>query len=306
VSSTAQDRRNALLFVAAALGLLLLAIGLLSARSLSERQRRYVVAFTESVTGLEPSSVVRYRGVPVGQVRDIRLRAGSLDVVEVEVGIRADLGLKQDTRAQLRPQGITGLYALELLGGSAGAPDLEEGGTLLAEVSILSTLEATLRDVADMARGLRGSEAEARATVRELRDALVATRDAARGIQATAAAVGTGVEAGVQALRDTTSDLRALLAEPAWREAGPELVGALRDLRRATGAVERAASAVSEVGEQNQADLRALVLDLRRAGGDVRAVARRVRESPASLLVEHPRPDKPFPDPLPAHSEEAP
>lgn len=306
MSTTAEDRRNALLFVTAAGALLATLVGIIGARRLSVRERPYVVVFHESVSGLEPASVVEYKGVPIGAVRDIRLRAGTVDEVEVVLGVRADIPIKADMRAQLRAQGITGLYQLELVGGTLGAPDLEPGGRIPAEPSLLSTLEAALRDVAEMARGLRDEGGHAADALRELRGALVATRDAARAVEGTAAAIGTDVRAGVTTLRGVGDDVRGLLADPAWRSVGPDLASALQELRAAAAAIESAAAVVARVGEESEGDVRAALHDLRRTSGDLRAVARKLRESPASLVVEHPPVEKPFPDPPPARPKQAP
>ncbi len=305
MSISAEDRRRAIAFLAGSAVLLILILAALFARRFSYQERRVHVLFRESVAGLEPSSVVTYKGVPVGFVRHIELRPDTLDVVVVEVGLRPDAPIKADARARLAPVGITGGYRLMLDGGSPGAPPVREGATLQAAPSILSTAGSTIEDVALLAHDLRGSGAQVEAALEELRLTLVALREGVGTASATAAAIGTDVRTGVEALRATTDDVRAVVSDPAWRSLGPALLAAIEDLRRATATLDRAAASVAAIGEENRGDVRAILEELRRASVDVRGAARRVRDTPSSLVFDRAPPEKPFPDPLPARHEEA-
>jgi phospholipid/cholesterol/gamma-HCH transport system substrate-binding protein len=306
VSVPAEDRRRAIGFLVASAVLLALVLVAIGARRFAREERTVFALFSESVSGLEASSVVTFKGVPIGFVRDIQLRPGSLDVVAVELGLRKDIPIKVDTRAQLKPQGITGAYQLQLDGGSPDAPELAEGGTITATPSILSTAGATLEDVAVLARDLRDSGAQVEAVLEELRRALVSVRAGADTATATVAAIGTDVHAGIESLRATTEDVRAVVADPAWRSIGPALLAAIEDLRRATATLDRAAASVAAIGEESRDDVRAILAELRRASGHVRGAAGRVRDSPSSLLFDRAPPEKAFPDPLPDPHEEAP
>jgi len=73
--------------------------------------------FTGDVTGLGVGSAVRYRGVPVGTVRDIRLDPTNVEQVQVLMDVSADAPIKEDTIAQLALQGITGVAFIQLTGG---------------------------------------------------------------------------------------------------------------------------------------------------------------------------------------------
>jgi phospholipid/cholesterol/gamma-HCH transport system substrate-binding protein len=74
---------------------------------------RYDILFEEAVTGLELDSNVRYRGVPVGRVRDIRIDPANIERIRVTIEVRADTPVKTDTKATLELQGLTGgIYVL--------------------------------------------------------------------------------------------------------------------------------------------------------------------------------------------------
>lgn len=85
--------------------------------------KRYDILFQESVTGLELDSNVRYRGVPVGRVRDIRIDPENIEVIRVTIEVRGDTPVKVDTKASLELQGLTGgIYVLLNQGTQGAAP----------------------------------------------------------------------------------------------------------------------------------------------------------------------------------------
>ncbi|HZU96352.1 MAG TPA: MlaD family protein [Planctomycetota bacterium] len=301
--STARDRRHAIAFVAAALLLLGIVFGLLGGLRLARPDHTYFVAVPDSIAGLRPGSTVEYKGVPVGLVRAISFRGGSVEAVQVEVAIRRGVPIKTDTKATLRPQGITGLNILELTGGTSAAPDLPEQGVIPIEPSFLTELETTAHDVATLVRRLGATtaaiESEAAPAIADLRAGLVAFRGAARALEATTGVIGSDVAASAQAFNMTAGDLHGILADPAWRSLGGEVLAAVQEIRRTVEKLERVAHEVEGSAGENRADVRAAVENLKRATGDLRIAARRVRESPASLVVEHPPVEKPIPDPTP-------
>lgn len=76
----------------------------------------YYVHLSESVAGLNIDAAVKYRGVDVGSVVRIGLKADNPEVVELLIKIRQDIPIKTDTTAALNFYGITGLGYIELQG----------------------------------------------------------------------------------------------------------------------------------------------------------------------------------------------
>jgi phospholipid/cholesterol/gamma-HCH transport system substrate-binding protein len=86
----------------------------------------YDIYFGEAVTGLQKGGAVRYQGVEVGRVEDIRIDPS--DIQRVKVRVRVDRGtpIREDATATLELQGITGLVFVQIKGGSNEAAMLPE------------------------------------------------------------------------------------------------------------------------------------------------------------------------------------
>ncbi len=111
----------------------------------------YDVSFGSAVTGLQSGARVTYQGVPVGRVTDIRFDAARLERVLVRVEVDPTTPVTDDTTAQLAPQGITGLFFVQLLPGSEGSPrlvtDAAEPAIILATPSPLDRLATDFPEI---------------------------------------------------------------------------------------------------------------------------------------------------------------
>ena len=88
--------------------------------------KKYFIYFNESVSGLNINSPVKYRGVNVGKVEDIRISTKNTQEIEVLVSIVSTTPIKESTLATLNAQGITGLVFIDLSLGDANSPNLEK------------------------------------------------------------------------------------------------------------------------------------------------------------------------------------
>lgn len=106
---------------------------------------RYDIYFTGNVSGLRVGSTVSYRGVPAGEVIDVRVDPGNVERVLTTIEVPAETPIRADTVASLRLQGITGGLNVLLSGGTQGAAALvpepgRERAVIAAEVSTLEQL----------------------------------------------------------------------------------------------------------------------------------------------------------------------
>lgn len=86
----------------------------------------FKIYFTESVSGLNIDSPVKYRGVTIGKVTKMRINPVNIEEIQVDVLVESEAPIKTDTVAKLKAQGITGLSYIDLSQGSKNAQLLRD------------------------------------------------------------------------------------------------------------------------------------------------------------------------------------
>ena len=104
-------------------GVLWLASGGASRKSFDH----YLAVVDESVAGLNLNAPVKYNGVDVGRVDEIRLDAANPQRVNLLFAIEHDTPVREDTVAVLKVQGLTGIAYVELSAGMRDSPLLRPG-----------------------------------------------------------------------------------------------------------------------------------------------------------------------------------
>ncbi|MDP3651978.1 MAG: MlaD family protein [Rhodoferax sp.] len=108
----------------------------------------YLAVEEESVAGLNLNAPVKYNGVDVGKVQDIRLDTRNPARVNLLFAIERGTPIKEDTVAVLKTQGITGIVYVELNGGAPDAPPLRAAaGARYPEIRTKPSLSARLENV---------------------------------------------------------------------------------------------------------------------------------------------------------------
>jgi phospholipid/cholesterol/gamma-HCH transport system substrate-binding protein len=116
------------IFIFLSLIALLILIGVLTSQRFLEKRDTYYIAFEDvSVGGLEIGSPVKYLGIKVGVVDDIRIDPKDVARVIITVELKAGTPVKTDARADINTVGITGLKTIEIRGGSNQAELLKPG-----------------------------------------------------------------------------------------------------------------------------------------------------------------------------------
>ena len=132
------------LLVALIAGVLWLASG----GGFQKKYDSYLSMVNESVAGLNLNAPVKYRGVDVGKVSDIKLDPVNPAQVRLIFAIEHGTPIKESTTAMLKTQGLTGIAYVELDGGTADSPPLRatEPGRL-PEIPTKPSLSARLENV---------------------------------------------------------------------------------------------------------------------------------------------------------------
>lgn len=247
----------------------------LTRANFAEAPNRYLVYFTGSVSGLQVGSTVRYRGVPVGSVTDIRIDPDNVEQVRVAADIAAGTPIKQDTVATLGLQGITGVAYIQLSGGSMGAPPLstteKQGFPVIA--SKPSGIEQVLEKAPELLeRAVTISERLTRLLDDRNLKAVGDTLENLRSLSTAVADRGTEIDQvltdtreAIAALRDASRSIAAL-TEDLQRRVGPIAEGAqkgigdfelaMADARRTVAAYSSVADGLNKLVEDNRIPLR--------------------------------------------------
>ncbi len=85
----------------------------------------YDIVFYGPVRGLSEGGEVHFNGIRVGEVTDLNLDPKKGDQVIARVRLDATTPVRVTSRAQLEPQGITGLNYIQITAGTEGSPYLK-------------------------------------------------------------------------------------------------------------------------------------------------------------------------------------
>jgi phospholipid/cholesterol/gamma-HCH transport system substrate-binding protein len=109
----------------------------------------YRVVFDGSVSGLRTGGSVLFNGIRVGEVSELKLNADLPQQVAVLIAIDKSVSVRSDTQAGIEFQGLTGIAAVTLSGGTATLPTLQ--GSKSAPPTLVAARSAT-QDITQGAR----------------------------------------------------------------------------------------------------------------------------------------------------------
>jgi phospholipid/cholesterol/gamma-HCH transport system substrate-binding protein len=263
---------------------------------------RYEVYFDGTVSGLERGSAVRYLGVGVGRVVDMRIDPRDSSRVMVIVDIDATTPVSDQTVAELSLQGVTGLLYIDLLRHKPGRP--EQALVPSYKYPVIragpSRLQALLQSLPDLAT--------AAADLVERADRLLSDNN----LSAFSSALANIDKASV-GLPDTLHDLNGLLGELRTATAqsgvsakdlggvidtaGPDIEATMQRLHSVSDNLARATNLVDKIIADNRQDIRSFTRDSlpelerflregRAAAQEIRALSTSLRENPSELLYQ--------------------
>jgi phospholipid/cholesterol/gamma-HCH transport system substrate-binding protein len=266
--------------------------------------QRYEIYFEGSVSGLTLGSTVRFLGVDVGRVHDIRVDRRAAGRVQVIADIDSEAPVTEQTVAELSLQGVTGLLYIDLLGqpGSKKLIDDVPGERYPVIASVRSNFDVFVSSLPDAVA--RAGEVAQRVNLVLSDENIKAMSLTVANIEAASRTLpGTMREIDLLAkdLRVAAGEVRAVAASvrQLTDTAAPEATVALQRVRVAADNLATTTARLDQLLAESQRDVRAftrdglpefeqLVRDSRAAAGEFQALMRSLRENPSQLVYEPP------------------
>lgn len=266
--------------------------------------QRYEIYFEGSVSGLTEGSTVRFLGVDVGRVRDIRVDRRAAGRVLVIADIDSEAPVTKQTVAELSLQGVTGLLYIDLLGqpGTKRLIDDVPGQSYPVIASVRSNFDVFVSSLPDVVAG--AGEVAQRVNMVLSDDNIAALSRMVANIEAASRTLpGTMREIDLLAkdLRAASGEVRAVAASvrALTENAAPEATVALQRVRVAADNLATATTRLDQLLAESQRDVRAftrdglpeleqLVRDSRAAAGEFQSLMRSLRDNPSQLVYEPP------------------
>lgn len=261
---------------------------------------RYEIYFNGSVSGLEQGAPVRYLGVRVGRVIEMRIDPRDAGRVEVIAAIESTTPISSRTLAELDLQGLTGLLYIDLQQSAQAAappvPSLQypviraapsQFDVFMAQLPRLSAAAGGVierlnrllsdRNIADVSRSLDNLSQVSSSLPETVRN----------------------VNALLAQLRAATVELGATArsARNVMDTAGPQIVSTVRRLQTVADNLSKATDQLDAMVAENRADVRSFtrsslpeiesfVREGRAAAKDIRQLSESLRQNPSQLLYQ--------------------
>jgi phospholipid/cholesterol/gamma-HCH transport system substrate-binding protein len=266
---------------------------------------RYEIYFTGSVSGLEKGAAVRYLGVPVGRVNDLRIDPRDSSRAEVIVDIDSSTPVSEHTLAELQLQGVTGLLYIDLSEDRSGKALPPTVASLRYPVirsttsrfdvflSGLPEVLAAVGTLVDRASRLLSDDniAAVSSTVANFDKA---SRDLPRTLK--------DLNSLIAELRGASAELSASarIAHGILQSVDPDVRAAAARLRVIADSLGDASSQLDKLIAENRQDIRSFtrqglpeierfVREGRAAARDIRELSNSLRDNPAQLLYQTPQ-----------------
>lgn len=248
----------------------------------------YYAYMNESVSGLNLNAPVKYRGVAVGNVRDITLDPANSERVWLLLKIERGTPVKEDSVAVLRTQGLTGIAYVELTGGSLQSPLLKAkrdekypvirtGPSLMTRMdAALTSLLTNVSRVSDNVNAVLDEDNR-----RAFKHSLAQIDAVTRMLAARSATIETGVNNAAKTLEHSA-------------RASADLGRLIERAGRSAEAVERLANETSRTAAAVPGTLQGIQLlvdDLRELSASLRRVSDQLERNPNALLFGKPQPE---------------
>ena len=265
----------------------------------------YDIVFYGPVRGLSEGGEVHFNGIRVGEVTDLNLDPNKGDQVIARVRLDATTPVRVTSRAQLEPQGITGLNYIQITAGTEGSAILKTqypenvvpviqsqpspiaellsgSGTVLAQtVDALNRINRVLSD--DNIRSFSTSLKNVESITAEFEARKGMLEQLEQALTRANSAIAEWEQLGASARR---------LVENDGKEAIANINAATADARTAIGSINRTATAlerpVGEFADTGLPQLTEAIGTLNEAAASLQELIDDVRASPRDLIARPP------------------
>jgi len=214
------------------------------------REARQVIAYFDSVAGLDSKSSVRTAGVEVGKVEQVELERG---LAKVTIRLYEGVEFRKDSTAFVRSLGLLGEKYIDITPGSPGQPLLEQRGVVQKGQSA-ADIEQLLSQLSPIAEDVR-------AVTQSLRNAL-GTAEGERALKET-----------IGNIREISENLKGVIAEN--RES---LSRTLSNLESITGKLQSGEGTLGRLVND-----KTLYDEARRAVSNLTAISEKIRKGEGTL-----------------------
>jgi len=138
------------IFIAIGSILIIVFAGVVAGSKLFERRDIYYVEFEDSsVHGLQVGGSVQYHGIKVGRVESIKINPQDVSKITLVISVEHGTPIKDDVKATLMYVGITGIKAVELIGGSKEAKLIKPKSEIPVGLSSFDSITGKAESIAE-------------------------------------------------------------------------------------------------------------------------------------------------------------
>jgi len=226
--------------------------------------------------GVQSGTAVRYGGMRVGTVRQVRIDPGDSSRIEVEFVVDRATPLKTDSSAKIASLGPLSDNYLEILAGTPGAAPLPPGGQVNSTESVgIAQLGEIVQNLVpqinDALQKFSGSLSDLQTTIARANDVL---NDGNRSNLSQALARANDIlnDRNRTNLSDSLANLQQVLSDSkpklssgltSMNEAATKLVPLLDDMRKTSSRADQALSNLDSILSENRQGLRLSVSEMR-------------------------------------------
>ena len=253
--------------------------------------KSYRIIFTSSVSGLSRGSSVLFNGLHVGEVTSIQL-GDDPNQVYAMINVDRRTPVKTDTHARLEYQGLTGVAAVALSGGSSASPELVASGGGAPEISaerseyqnILESVQnlsakadSVLDDVHKIVADNSGKLNDTIAQIDRVTATLDANRDNVNSIMTNASTFTAKLNESATKLNAVLDGAQGLVNQPAAK-------GMFTQVAEAAKSIRQLADNLNKVAGPSLQKYEALASDGQRTLGEINNAIRSFEKNPQQLI----------------------